>query len=81
MTRKQAIRELSNFLSCVDETMHIQQRRRWGRRKHELSLSGPLADELCLAADVTFGWGPNAFDWEERKSPFIEAVYTLLEDA
>ena len=28
------------------------------------------ADWLCLAADVTYGWGPDAEDWERSANRF-----------
>lgn len=77
MTVREAVRELANFLCVADESMHLGSGRRWGRRQ-QLTLSEPLTRELCLAADVTYGWGPDASDWDEEKTPFLEAVYTLV---
>lgn len=35
-------------------------------------------DEICLAADLVYGWGPSAADWESAKTPAIELLHRLL---
>lgn len=35
-------------------------------------------DEICLAADLVYGWGPDASDWEDSKTPALEALHKLF---
>lgn len=42
---------------------------------HRLHLPNPLMHNLCLAADITVGWGPSATDWEKQKTAFLSAFY------
>lgn len=42
---------------------------------HRLPLPKRLSHNLCLAADVTVGWGPDASDWPEAKTPFLRWFY------
>lgn len=37
-----------------------------------------IQDIFCLSADMSFGWGPGASDWEERKSWWMPAVYRFF---
>lgn len=46
----------------------------WG---HEIK-DARSDNELCLAADVVHGWGPDAADWETAKTPALEALHKLL---
>jgi hypothetical protein len=34
-----------------------------------------LGHNLCLAADVTVGWGPDAADWKEQRTRFLRWFY------
>jgi hypothetical protein len=42
---------------------------------HRLHLPERLSHNVCLAADVTVGWGPDASDWETAKTPFLRWFY------
>lgn len=45
---------------------------------HQLQLPEPLQHELCLAADMTTGWGPSCPDWESNKTPFLSWFWDWL---
>lgn len=34
-----------------------------------------LQETVCLAADITVGWGPAAADWETAKTPALIRFY------
>lgn len=40
-----------------------------------VTLPGKLGHNICLAADVTVGWGPSAADWPEQQTPFLRTFY------
>jgi hypothetical protein len=42
---------------------------------HRFHLPEKIMHNLCLAADVTVGWGPNASDWDSQKTPFLKGFY------
>lgn len=45
------------------------------RLGHRLPLPRRLGHNLCLAADITVGWGPDASDWSESQTPFLRWFY------
>lgn len=47
---------------------------------HRLPLPKRLSHNLCLAADVTVGWGPDASDWESARTPFLRWFYRWFWD-
>jgi len=42
---------------------------------HRLHLPEPLSHNVCLAADVTVGWGPGCEDWERQRTRFLRWFY------
>lgn len=42
---------------------------------HRLPLPKRLSHNLCLAADITVGWGPDTTDWKSARTPFLRWFY------
>lgn len=41
-------------------------------------LPKPVERFICDVAELSYGWGPGALDWEERKRWWMPAVYDFF---